>query len=247
MPRPPPEIDVPGVGEPSPPSSSWPPDAAVASRRTRRRRKQPRVRPTRQRPRRRPAQPRAPEAPKPADTPSAATTRSRTADPRSTSRRRPLRPPVASNHGPARRRRAWTCTTRRSSPPSARCAALWRPGATVAATGCSPPTSSARRSCSTRRASLAALDRHGHHIQRRLHGLDDEAARGRRLPGRHAHHSGRLQGLLGARRQAGEQGQLGRRESDPWRHQGLERTEGWGYHRGRRPQGRRRPYVGDRD
>ena len=49
---------------------------------------------------------------------------------------------------------------------------------TVAETGSSQRTSSARRSCSTRRGRLAALDRHGHHIQRRLHGLDDEAARG---------------------------------------------------------------------
>ena len=32
--------------------------------------------------------------------------------------------------------------------------------------------------------------------------LDDEAARGRRLPGRHADHGGRLQGVLGARRKA---------------------------------------------
>ena len=48
-------------------------------------------------------------------------------------------------------------------------------------------------------------------VQRRLYRVDLQAARGRGVPGRDAAHGGRLQGLLGARRQAGEHRRVGRR------------------------------------
>ena len=69
-------------------------------------------------------------------------------------------------------------------------------------------------------------DRDGHHLERRLHRLDDEAARGRGVPGRNADHRGRLQGLLGARRKAGRTPSPGGREPHARRNQGLGAAEG---------------------
>ena len=94
-----------------------------------------------------------------------------------------------------------------------------------------------------------ALDRHGHHLQERGtvrtgRRLDDEAAGGRRLPGRHAHHRGGLQGLLGARRKAGKHPRMGRRQPHPGQNRRLEGAHGRRDRRGQRPPGGRQPHPG---